>query len=144
MARDNLALLLRIRQQSCDAAQREFARALRAQADAMQDLAKAEQTILMEENAASVITGGDDLVEAFAAWLPVARGRVMTAQRRALDADAEVARGRAVLTASRVALRTLETLAAEREDRHVRSLAHRADRDREDTYRPTNASHGFE
>ncbi len=108
---DPLQALIRVRQQSQDLAQTALARAIQAAAAAEQAAAAAETAIRDEQEAASALTADDGAVEAFARWLPAARIRACEAGEQAEWAQGEVARSRALLTACRSALESVQELA---------------------------------
>ena len=108
---DPLQSLIRVRQQSQDQAQTSLSRAIQAAAAAEQAAAAAETAIRDEQEAAGALTADDGAVEAFARWLPAARIRAWEATEQAEWAQGEVARNRALLTASRSALESVQELA---------------------------------
>ena len=73
--------------------------------------------------------GTDQLVEAFAAWLPGARHRAAQARAVHVRMEAEVGRLRAELQASRSALESIEALIAERRAAQAAEQARRWQRD---------------
>ena len=131
-----LVSIITVRKQSVEAAQRALANGILAEMEAAQDLIAAERVIVMEQIAASEIDASDEVVEAFAIWLTVARRRVEVARHKSALAEAEAGRLRALLAASRVALETAETLAKEREMTRAALLARRDSLDLEVSYRP--------
>ncbi len=136
MSRKGLESIIEIRKQSVDAAQHALARGLMAESGAAEILASAERVIVTEQHAASAIATSDEVVEAFARWLTVARQRVEAARHASDHAQAESGRLRALLTASRTALETVQTLAAEREADRAAHQARRDARELEECYRP--------
>lgn len=111
---DALPTLIRLRQQSQDRAQTALARAIAAAAVADRAAQAAEDAIRAEQDAAGALTADDGAVEAFARWLPAARDRAHIAARQAERAQAEVSRQRALLTACRSALESVQELADSR------------------------------
>ena len=87
-----------------------MADSLEAAAIAAKAARAAELAITREMQRASATDGGDNLVEAFAAWLPAARQRAAHAQARQDRQEADVARCRADLAACRSALEAIESL----------------------------------
>ena len=104
----------RLRRLALDDASQALSRALAAEAAAAARADEATRQIAEEAAAASSLTGTDATVEAFAAWLPGARQHAAETREACERAGAEVARLRAVLTASRAACEAVETLLAQR------------------------------
>jgi flagellar biosynthesis chaperone FliJ len=115
MPNDPLQTLLRVRRQAVEEGRRTLAISLDAASVAAEAVREAELAIIRETERATECTGGDQLVEAFAAWLPGARRRVAQALSWQDRQDSEVARCRADLTACRQALASLEQLCAKRQ-----------------------------
>ncbi len=115
MAHDPLHTLLAVRRHAVDEGRRALADSLEAAAAAAKAARAAELAITREMQRASSIDGGDNLVEAFAAWLPAARQRAAQAQARHDRQEAEVARCRADLTVCRTALEAIEQLIESRD-----------------------------
>lgn len=111
---DALPTLIRLRQQSQDRAQTALVRAIHAAAVADRAAQAAEDAIRAEQDAAGALAADDGAVEAFARWLPAARGRANVAAQQAERAQAEVSRQRALLTTCRSALESVQELAASR------------------------------
>ena len=109
--------LLHARRKACADAQLILTKCLVAEGRAEWAAAEAERNIARETEAASDPSGSDELVEAFAAWLPEARRRLEEARYRLESLQAETARARAGLTACRVALESAEKMHASVEDR---------------------------
>ena len=124
MASDSLQALLTVRRRAVDEGRRALADSLEAAAAAGKAARAAELAITREMQRASATDGGDNLVEAFAAWLPAARQRAAHAQARQDRQEADVARCRADLSVCRSALEAIESLIksrqAEREANRVR------------------------
>ncbi len=123
----SLHSLLRVRQQGRDDAQMRLARGIKVEAEAAAKVDAVERTIATEQEVASQVDSDDAAVEAFAAWLPTAKAQAEAALEAQAKAEAEVALARAVLTASRQAVETVETLIMHR-DRERKTR-----RDREDS-----------
>lgn len=115
MAHDSLKTLLQLRHQAVEEGRRSLALSLDAASIAAEAVHEAENAILREMERASDSSGGDQLVEAFAAWLPSARHRVTQALEWQDRQEAEVARCRAELTACRQALESLQQLCVDRQ-----------------------------
>lgn len=111
-----LGPLLRVRRKACADAQMALTKCLAAEGRAEWAASEAERNIARETEAASDPNGSDELVEAFAAWLPEARRRLEEARYRLESLQAETARARAGLNACRVALESLEKLQPEGDD----------------------------
>src|SRR5438270_346766 len=116
MRRDPLATLVRLREQARDDAQRHLVACLAAESRAEAIAGDAERAIASESEAAADPCGSDAAVEAFAAWLPVARGRLQEARQTVETLRAETARARAGLAASRTALESVHTLEQRRRE----------------------------
>lgn len=129
MSSDPLATVLALRRREVDAARRALAAALAVAAAANERANAADRSIEHEIQRATDPSGDDRLVEAFAAWLPIARHSA--AQARALHDrhEADVARLRAELQAGRTALEAIEALIDERAAHRSAILARRAQHD---------------
>jgi len=128
MKHEAILTVARLRRLALDDASQAVSRALAAEVIAATRADDATQQIADEAAAASSLNGDDAMVEAFAAWLPGARQHAAEAREACERAGAEVARLRAVLTASRTASEAVEMLLAQRaekqaEDRNRRSQA---------------------
>ena len=134
MPHDTMQTLIRLRRLGRDEAQQDLARATLAETEAATLASEAEQSILVEQDVASAITADDGAVEAFARWLPGARTRVNQAWAILERAQAEVARARARLSASRTALETVEALAGERQATADTQRAKLTERELDDVY----------
>lgn len=126
MKHEALVTVARLRRLALDDASQAVSRALAAEAVAATRADDATRQIADEAAAASSLNGDDAMVEAFAAWLPGARHHAAEARDACERASAEVARLRAVLTASRTAFEAVEALLAQRaetqaQDRNRRS-----------------------
>lgn len=116
MPRDPLTVMLRFRRRTVDEARVTLATALAGETEATTRLRAAERSIETEADRASDPGGGDDLVEAFARWLPAARDRVGQAKGEQERQAVEVARKRAELAAARTGLEVIETMLREKRD----------------------------
>ncbi len=144
MARDPLTALLRVRRLALDEARRSLADCLEAEAIAVRSLKKAEAEIVRERATAASLDADDGAVEAFAAWLRVARDRSERAAAAHERVTAETARARGIVALARgsfeAAQAALERKAADERDarqhreqlsldeavqsRHIRARAH--------------------
>ena len=114
MPHDPLETVLRLRRRAVDDVRRTLADAITA-ADAAHEQANlAEHAIETEAMRAADPAGDDLLVEAFGAWLPAARHRAAQARSHHARLEADIARRRAELQASRTALESIEALIASR------------------------------
>ncbi len=111
---DPLDTVLRIRRMALDDAARALAACLHAEENARQAAGAAEAAIGAESEAATDLSAGDGVVEAFARWLPVGRARVAAARLREDTAMAETARARAGVTVARAAMKAASALAERR------------------------------
>ncbi len=119
MPHDPLATVLRLRQTAVDDAGRCFADSLAAATTAGGAARTAERAIEQEAELASDPSGDDGLVEAFAAWLPIAKHQAAQARALCERYEAEVSRCRAGLAACRTALETIESLIVERQTKQA-------------------------
>ena len=110
MANDPLATVITIRRRAVDEMRGKLSTSLAAAATAHQEARDAERSIEEETLRAADPSGSDTLVEAFAAWLPGARDRAARACALQDRREADVARCRAELAASRIALESVEAL----------------------------------
>jgi len=123
--RDPLAALILLRGRARDDAQRHLVACLAAESRVQGLVDDAERTIASETEAALDLCGSDATVEAFAAWLPIARSRLEQAQRELETLRAETARARAGLAASRTALESVEALQQRRQEEARRARERR-------------------
>ncbi len=138
MPNDPLKIVLRLRRQNVETAQQDLARATTTEADAGMLLRLAETIIGDEQEAACAVTASDGAVEAFARWLPGARQRAHAARALLERSQAEVGRKRALLTAARTALETVETLLQRRQETREAEAARQLEREMEDTCQARN------
>lgn len=127
----------RLRRLALDDASEALSRALAAEAIAAARADEATRQIADEAAAASSLTGDDGMVEAFAAWLPGARQHAAEARDACERAGAEVARLRAVLTASRAAYEAVETLLAQRTEAEAKERDRRSQAELDEAGRQT-------
>ena len=133
MPRDPLDALLKLRQRGQDDARRALSNAIQHETDATAKAVAADRAIAHEQQAAMDLQAGDSVVEAFAAWLPIARARAAEAWRAAEHAGAEVARARALLAAAQAAAKIVETLMQQRAAARNAVAARRAQADMDET-----------
>lgn len=114
MPRDSLEAVLRIRQRALDEAVRDFAEALRIEAEAEQATGAIEAAMAREAEAASDPATDDAAVEAFGVWLRKARKDLAMATIARERAAAETARQRAIVAAARAAVRAAEQMISDR------------------------------
>jgi len=141
MTRDSLATVARLRRLAQDDARQALSLALAHQARMAARADSAARDIVNEAEAAASIHVDDAVVEAFAAWLPVARAHAADTRAECERAEAEVARLRAVLTASRAAMEAVETLMAQRDAVLAQARTRRAEIDLDDATRPPPDPH---
>lgn len=114
MKHDPLLTVARLRRLARDEARQELSRALVVEAAASARADDATRQIADETAAASSLMGDDSMVDAFATWLPGARQHAAATRAVSERASAEVGRMRAILTVSRTAAESVETLLAQR------------------------------
>ena len=136
MPRDPMKTVSRLRHLAQDDARQALAQALATEATAAARAEHAARRIAEEQAAASSVSGNDTVVEAFAAWLPGARQTAAKARETCDRAGAEVARMRAILTASRAATEAVDTLMAQRAEKQAEDRARRIQADLDDAGRP--------
>lgn len=108
MVNDPLAALVRVRRLALDEARRRLADCLAAEERAARALSQGEAEIVLERAAASRPDGGDATVEAFAAWLRVARLRAAQDSAALERSSTEAARARAIVAVARGSLEAAE------------------------------------
>jgi hypothetical protein len=122
MARDPLVTLARLRCLAVDEARRALAARLEDEATADRAAAYLQDLIVRETEAASHLSGGDAVVEAFGRWLAGARRQMAAARAAQERARVEVVRARAAMGAARAG-------AAAVEEQIARDATERAARD---------------
>lgn len=127
----------RLRRLALDDASRALSQALAAETAAAARAEEAARQIAEEAAAASSLTGDDAMVEAFVAWLPGARRHAAETRDACERAGAEVARLRAVLTASRAACEAVETLLAQRKEAQAKERDRRSQAELDEAGRQT-------
>lgn len=137
MKRDPIATVARLRRLARDDARQALSWALAAEATAYAHADDAIRQIADEAAAASNLMADDAVVDAFAAWLPSARRHATETRNACERANAEVARLRAVLTASRTAAEAVETLLAQRAEAQAQHRARRTQAELDEIGRQT-------
>ena len=112
---DPLDTVLRMRRVTVDDAKRELASLLRAEEVAHSKANALEALIGREGEVAADLAAGDDVVEAYAAWLPVGRANAAAARAASEQVRCEIAKARAALSAARAAAESAQKLLAKRE-----------------------------
>ena len=128
MRREPLETVLRLRRHAVDEARRALTDSLVAVTEAEMAAHQLQRDIQAETERAADLAGGDAMVEAFAAWLPAARRRLSEARTVQDRHEAEVARCRAELTASRAAMQAVEALLSERRAKQADALGKQVQR----------------
>ncbi|MGE0226646.1 MAG: hypothetical protein AB7F35_22045 [Acetobacteraceae bacterium] len=105
--------LLHLRTQLVEQAREALAERLAEEARATDALLAIEAAISRETEAASDAAGGDDVVEAFAAWLRLIRSDQADAKRALSAAETRTCEARAVLSSGRSSLEALRLLRTE-------------------------------
>ncbi|MGI4952196.1 MAG: hypothetical protein ACRYGM_10350 [Janthinobacterium lividum] len=129
MSSDPLETVLRLRRRAVDEARQTLARAVATEANADAQARAAERSIETEAQRASDPAGGDDLVEAFATWLPGARLHASLARATQERLEADVACKRAELAGTRTGLEVIETLLRQRQNAAAQDLLRVMQRD---------------
>jgi flagellar biosynthesis chaperone FliJ len=111
---DPLDAVLRMRRVTVDDAKRELASLLRAEELAQSKADALEAVIGQEAAAAADLAAGDDIVEAYAAWLPVGRANLAAARAAHEQIRCEIAMARAALTVARAAAESAQQLLTKR------------------------------
>ncbi len=111
---DPLDTVLRMRRITVDDAKRELASLLRAEELAQSNAGALEALIGQEAVAAADLAAGDEIVEAYAAWLPVGRAKLAAAQATSEQIRCEIAMARAALSVARAAAESAQQLLSKR------------------------------
>ena len=125
MRADRLGALLRLRGLAQAGAPRVLAARLARAPGADGARAAPEAAIRREHDAALDPDGGDEMVEAFAAWLPSGMAAAGAAREALAFRGAETSRARAELAAARAALEAANLLQARREAEEKREALRR-------------------
>ena len=112
--RDALDVVLRIRRITVDDAKRALSALLQAEEEARVEADDAEARIVQEGRAAASLAGGDEVVEAYAAWLPVGRAYAVATRAACDKIRCDVSVARAALAAARAAAEAAQQLLAAR------------------------------
>ena len=115
MARDPVAVLLRLRLAAEDEAKRVFAARLAEEDAARLALAAAETDLAHEHAVATDLLQDDGAVEAYMAWLPIGRQRLRVARAHYDHAAANVTLARAALTLAHAAAEATQMI----QDQHA-------------------------
>jgi len=107
---DPLDTLLRLRRMGVDQARRGLADCLREEEAAAAAVRQMEADVARETEHATMLTGGDAVVEDFALWLRRIRILQTAALTALATAEAHTHEARAVLAAGRAAVRAVESL----------------------------------
>ena len=127
----------RLRRLALDDASQALSRALAAEAAAAARAAPASRQLADEAAAAARRPGAAAPGAAFAAWLPGARQHATEAREACERAGAEVARLRAVLTASRAAYEAGEALLTQRWEAQAKERDRRSQAELDEAGRQT-------
>lgn len=131
MSQDPLQALLRLRRLTVDTARRDLAACVAEEATAQEAARSIEMAIARETAAACRLEGGDQAVQAFAAWLQQVRPSARAADEAVERAVVRTAEARAVLAAARAAAEAVETMmarhAADRMAARLRAEQHALD-----------------
>lgn len=124
MARDPLTVLLRVRRLALDEARRSLGGCLEAEATAMRSVIEAASEIMRESATAASLDADDAAVEAFAAWLRVARLRSEQAAAAHERVTTETTRARAIVALARGSFEAAQA-ALEQKAEHEREARQR-------------------
>jgi len=114
-ASDTLATLLRVRRGHLDEAQRIVAEALERQQSRQRAREEEESRYAAEVTAALDLASGDEVVDAFARWLPLGKKALEAARSAEREAACDVDRARVALGLTRAAHRAVELLVETRQ-----------------------------
>jgi hypothetical protein len=126
MARNPLAVLLRLRRQAVDSAQAELAMQRTEAAQASDAVRRAEGVIVEEREAAMALAADDRLVEAYIAWLPKGQAEVVRARGVLARTESAVVLAEATLSAARAGAEAVEKIIALQADAERSALEARA------------------
>ena len=116
---DPLDAVLRMRRVTVDDAKRELGSLLRAEEVAQAKADRLEALIGQEGAAAADLAAGDEVVEAYAAWLPVGRANLAAARAANEQIRCEIAMARAALSVARAAAESAQQLLNKRAAEHA-------------------------
>ena len=111
MRRETLAAIVKLRQQAITDAKRQLAIAIADESRAQAKSQEAERQLLREAEAAANVTAGDEVVEAYARWLPTGLQQASAGRLEWEAATVEVNHARATLDAARAAAEMAEDAA---------------------------------
>ena len=111
MRRETLATIVKLRQQAITDAKKQLAVTIADESRAQAKAQDADRQLLQEAEAAADVTVGDDVVEAYARWLPKGLEQASTARSAWDAATVEVSHARATLDAARAAAEIAEDAA---------------------------------
>lgn len=108
MRRETLASIVKLRQQAIADAKKRLAETIGEESRAQAQAQEADRRLLHEAEVAADVTAGDDVVEAYARWLP--KGLRLSSDARLVweAATTEVSHARATLDAARAAAELAE------------------------------------
>lgn len=112
MKQQSMQTLVRLRRLTVDAARRDLAACVAEEATAQETARGIAMAIARETAAACRLEGGDQAVEAFAAWLQQIRPSARAADAAVECALLRTAEARGVLSAARAAAEAAETMLA--------------------------------
>ena len=111
MRRETLAAIVKLRQQAITDARRRLAITIADESRAQAKSQEAERQLLREAEAAANVTAGDEVVEAYARWLPKGLQQASAGRLEWEAATVEVNHARATLDAARAAAEMAEDAA---------------------------------
>ncbi len=123
---DPLDTVLRMRRVTVDEAKRELAALIRAEEVAQSKADALEALIRQEGEAAADLAAGDEVVEAYAAWLPVGRANAAAARASNEQIRCEIAKARAALSAARAAAESAQQFLDKRAAEHSLDASRRS------------------
>lgn len=119
MKQASLQTLARLRRLTVDAARRDLATCVTEEAVAQEAARAIAMAIARETATACSLDGGDQAVQAFAAWLQQIRPSARVADEAVERAVLRTAEARAVLAAARAAAEAAETIMARKAAQHA-------------------------
>jgi hypothetical protein len=103
MRRETLVSIAKLREQAITDAKRRLAETIAEESRAQQAAQAADRELLHEAETAADVTAGDEVVEAYARWLPKGLAQAAEARLAWESATTEVSHARATLDAARAA-----------------------------------------
>ena len=140
MRRETLAAIVKLRQQAITDAKKHLAVTIADESRAQAKAQEADRQLLSEAEAASDVNAGDEVVEAYARWLPTGLQQALAGRTDWESATVEVSHARATLDAARAAAEMAEDAAGmlEKADTALRLRREQAELDEHGTrFRPT-------